>query len=802
MGYEWLSSFGLTGKRIYMTESRDPNSQFIYEKEVHLSDYLYVLLRRWKIAVVVFAVVFVGIAVYSFVAQPIYEASSTLEIGSEKKNNNIIDEIKAGGEGTLQTEIEKFRSRSLAEQVIRRLNLHWQITNYSKGLDIRLLQFNFNGDFPQLRIELTSSTGFRVLDHAGRTLATGQSGQVLNINKDILQLEIVSGAAGDFLVLEQQPIDGIVNDLLSSLTVAEVGKMTNVIRVAYRSSDPEQARDVVNLLVEGYMSINVAQRTAEAGKAVDFISSQLEGVKSKLDSSEQELQEYKVRTGRVTLGPEGNTLLQKVVSVEQQKADLVLKRQRIDFAIQELSRALSNNGSFTPPTIEGVPQLATLAGKLAELEAERKSMLNDYTPAHPAVIKIQSDINRVQNALLSTYRTVRQELALSESDLGKTLAGFEVQMGEIPEAELELAKRMRVNQVNSELYTFLLQKQQEASIAEASTLSAATVIDKAVAPVKPVKPDKKKNLALGFALGLMLGVGVIFLLDYMDQTIKTSEDVRDKLGLSILGIIPRIPFADKDAALPGKRLVTTLSSRSPVVEAFRSLRTNLNFITARESHKVILVTSSLPDEGKSTISGNLATIFAQSGAKVLLVGCDLRRPSLYAMFDQQYEPGLTDLLIERNPSAVRKLTNPKLDFLPSGRIPPNPAAILDSERMKNLIAAAREHYDYVILDSPPVLPVADAQMLAPLCDLVLVVLEPCRIPERAARQMVETLQAIDVKISGVILNDKSGRGFKYYGSYSYYGNKYYRGYYGESQDDVKDSPAVASIKRVWEKLNS
>lgn len=784
-----------------MTEPRTPSTQFIYEKEVHLSDYLLALLRRWKIATIVFSLVFVGVAVYSFVAEPVYEASSTLEIGGKKKDN-LIDEIKASGEGSVQTEIEKFRSRSLAEQVIRRLNLHWQITDYSKGLEVRLVQFNFNGDYPQLSIELTSPTGFRLIDHLGRTLATGQSGQVLTVGKDLLQIDIVSGKAGDSLVFEQQPVDGMVGGLLASLTVAEVGKMTNVIRVAYRSNDPERARDIVNLLVEGYMALNVAQRTAEAGKAVAFISSQLEGVKEKLDRSEQELQEYKVETGRITLGPEGNTLLQKVVTVEQQKADLALKRQRIDLAIEGLTQALKSNGSFNPPTIEGIPQIAELAGKLAELEAKRKSMLNDYTPAHPAVIKLQSDIKRVQDAMLSTYRTVRQEIALGEVDLAKTLAGFEEQMGEIPEAELELAKRLRVNQVNSELYTFLLQKQHEASIAEASTLSAATVIDKAITPLKPIKPNKPKNLVLGLVLGLMLGVGVVFLLDYMDQTIKASDDVRDKLGLVVLGIIPRIPFANEDTKLPGRRLVTTLASRSPVVEAFRALRTNINFLTARQAHKVILVTSSLPDEGKSTISGNLAAILSQSGAKVLLVGCDLRRPSLSAMYGQNYDPGLTNLLIDGNQSAVRRLTDPKLDFLPAGRIPPNPAEILGSERMKKLLAMARTRYDYVILDAPPVLPVTDAQVLAPLCDLVLVVMETCRVPERAALQMVENLQAIDVKISGVILNDKSGRGFKYYGSYSYYGNKYYRGYYGESQDDVPQNPAVATIKRVWEKLNS
>ncbi len=243
------------------------------------------------------------------------------------------------------------------------------------------------------------------------------------------------------------------------------------------------------------------------------------------------------------------------------------------------------------------------------------------------------------------------------------------QLKEIPETELELAKRTRVHKVNAELYNFLLQKQQEAKIAQASTISSVEVIDPAVIPKTPVKPNRKKNLALGLVLGAMLGVGLVFLLDYMDQTIKTTDDVRDKLGLSVFGIIPRIPFADEDARLPRKRLITTLAPKAPVVEAFRALRTNLHYITGKESHKVIMVTSCLPNEGKSTVSGNLAVVLGQTGAKVLLVGCDLRRPSLYEMFGVTSEPGLTDLLVKEDQQALRHLQNVRIDFLPAGQHP-------------------------------------------------------------------------------------------------------------------------------------
>ena len=160
------------------------------------------------------------------------------------------------------------------------------------------------------------------------------------------------------------------------------------------------------------------------------------------------------------------------------------------------------------------------------------------------------------------------------------------------------------------------------------------------------------------------------------------------------------------------------------------------------------------------------------------------------------------VLIDNDQSALRHLTNPKLDFLPAGTVPPNPAEILESKRMGQLLDKVRERYDYVVIDAPPVLPVTDAQILAPKVDINLIVIEPCRVPEKAAMQMVESLKSVDAKIAGVILNDKSGRGFKYYGNYGYYGNKYYRGYYGEENEVDKDGAFVAVVKKVWGKLNS
>ncbi len=784
-----------------MSREETPQQFEAFEKEVHLSDYLNVLLRRWKIALLVFSLVFIGVAIKTFTTTPIYEAKSTLEVHGKQKGG-LLAELEIGETGAIETEIQKLTSASLAARVITDLNLDWQVADASREHDFSVAGLQLEAAFDGLRIELVSSNTYRVTDLAGRELCRADGGTTCNFPGGSLKVDIASGREGQFVELEQQPLDVTLAAFANNLRVSEVGKMTNVIRVSYQHSNSSVARDVINQLVSGYLSQNVMARTQEAGKAVNFISQQLEGVRGKLDFSEQQLQEYKVETGLTTLGPEGNSLVQQMVELEQKAAALALKRDRVDFAIKALNDALRDGSDFTPPTLDEAPQIVTLATRLAELEAEKKSLLVDYTSSHPVVIEVLAEIKRVVETLLSRYQIVRQEILFSEQETAMTIAGYEEQLKDIPAAELELAKRMRVNAVNSELYTFLLQKQQEAQILEASTISAATVIDAAKTPRLPIKPNKKKNLALGLILGLMLGIGLVFLLDYMDQTIKTAEDVRDKLGLNVFGIIPRIPFADEDASLPSKRLVTSLAPKAPVVEAFRALRTNLNYTIAKQKHQVIMVTSSMPGEGKSTVAGNLAVVMSQTGAKVLLVGCDLRRPSLYAMFDIKNVPGLVDLLVNEDQAALRPIAKPRLDVMTAGTVPPNPAEILDSERFKKFLIMARERYDYVVIDAPPVLPVTDAQILAPLVDLCLVTLEPCRIPEKAAQHMVDLLKSVDAKIAGVILNDKSGKGFKYYGSYGYYGNKQYGGYYGETEQVKPAGPLVAGLKFVWGKLNS
>lgn len=262
-------------------------------------------------------------------------------------------------------------------------------------------------------------------------------------------------------------------------------------------------------------------------------------------------------------------------------------------------------------------------------------------------------------------------------------------------------------------------------------------------------------------LGLVLGVSLVLLLESMDRTVKTAQDVRVRFGLTVLATLPRVDRGSDDNNGDERPLITSLASADPVVEAYRALGASLHALGGNASRKIIMVTSCLPGEGKSTVSGNLALALSQTGGRVLLVDCDLRRPSLGRMFGQPEEPGLTELLVSGDRPTFRRLDGLPFDLMTGGGIPNNPIALLDSRQMKDFLEYARKHHEYVVLDAPPVLPVTDARVLAPLADVLLMVVEPCRTQVAIVQQTIESLRAVGREIDGVILNDRSGLAAKY-----------------------------------------
>jgi tyrosine-protein kinase Etk/Wzc len=695
-------------------------------QDIDFYEYLSIIMRRKTTFILAFLAVFIGVVIFTFFMKPIYEASATLHVKDDKGKAGILGELSLNTSNPVNAELEILKSRTNAEHVVKLLHLNWQVAKKSEGLNFKLMEFSSAVKEPVYQIELTGSDTFAVKDNDGKLIGEGRDGRLMQTKDFRLLLNDLKGEKGDSFNLSLLPFDDVVTGLRGGIKAVEEGRMTSIIRVSYTNTDPILTRDIVNTLVQSYLDQSVSLKSEEARRTVDFVEEQIQGLRKTLDDSEKNLQEYKSSSGVIRLDVEAQELIQKISEVEKARA---------------------------------------------QLEVQKRALLTDYTKAHPAV-----------KSLAKQQETITQQLAF-----------YEKKMQNLPEEERALARLTRLSTVNANIYTFLLQKHEEARIAKASTISNIDIVDSAIAPSKPIKPKKGMNILIGLLFGCMLGAGLVFFQEYLDDTIKDADEAKRAMGLPLLAVIPHI--SSREIRLNGsvpKRdpLITQSEPKSVVAEAFRSLRTNLHFTAINKDKKIILVTSTFPGEGKSIISSNLANIFTQTGARVLLIDCDLRRSSLHTQFGHSKTPGLSELLTGDVTFAEAKhdvgITG--LDLITAGTTPPNPSELLGSEVMRQVLLSQRENYDYIIIDAPPVLAVTDAPVLTTISDIVILIMEAGRVPIKAAQHMREILTTMHASVAGIIINDKSGKGE----SYGYYGGRYYRygkekhyGYYSDEEPKPK-----------------
>jgi tyrosine-protein kinase Etk/Wzc len=764
-----------------------------FEREPHLLDYLSVVERRWRVIVPLALLVFAGVTLYTLMQVHVYQAGVVLRVGAKPEASSELLQSNRQNYFSLESEIQILLSNELAEEAAVSLTRLWRVEKWARGVDIQVRELTVPAEVVAPVLELTSATTFRLATADGRTLADGQSG-VPFVAGDVAGVVIIgAGKPGQRLTLTRP-------DLLTARAMVSAGRNAgeyrqgaSLLELTIQNTDPSIARDAANALAEVYLDNNRASRVNEATLMLTFIDEQLKSVGGQLDLSEQALQSFKIKTGLERLSTEGASVVEAAVELEKQRSDLQFRRQRLSSYLGELRKGVAD---FSP--VQEIPGMPELIRQLLELRAKRNTLLLKFTAEHPAVVELDEQLRQTTENIVQVTRSALRGIDQQLADIGQKLQQGSERLAQVPEDELELVRLTRANQVNAELYSYLLQRQQETRIRQASTSSNVEIVSRAMLPKTPIRPNKRKNLVLGLLAGAMVGLGVAFLLDYLDRSLKDEDDVQEHLGLPLLGTIPRI---DDDGGGPGKRLVAHLAPHTPANEAFLGLRTNLLFILTNQKHKTILVTSCLPEEGKSTVAANLAVSLAQTGAKTLVIDCDLRRPAQHRIFRQPETPGLSDILIGNTRKGVHRLAGLDLDMISAGTEPPNPTQLLHSEAMRQFLEKAHARYDYVILDVPPLLPVADALILASQVDVNLLVLESCRIPQRLAVRALKSLQTHDAVPAGVILNDKTGKGARYYGAYSYYEGKYYQGYYRRNEPAPPVAPWRKALGRLWELVN-
>lgn len=585
---------------------------------------------------------------------------------------------------------------------------------------------------------------------------------------------------------------------------AEQVKETRTLKVTYTHTDPAITAAVVNGIAQNFIGRSFETKTEEFTNASDWLDVTTRELKAKVEKAEQALADYTREHNIFSTDNKQTLTTDKLSRLHDQatrtETDRILKQ-----SVYEEVKA--GRGAGLPAAFAD-PKITSLQSKLEELEANEAKLDLKYGPDHPQVTEIKQQI-RIAREQLATSRKALEDKLKSEYELAardeqslrtalNQAKGEAVQQNQdaiqfnILKQEVDTAKA---------LYTDFLQKTSQAKVEVAQQHNNMRLIQPARVPSAPVGPSRFRMIVLGFFLSLIGGVGVAYFLEYVDNTIKTVEDVNRYVRLPALGVIPAIAAAAQGklkGEKNGKRLIIASSSgsgaaqvpyasdrlavidnRSSAAEAYRVVRTSMLLSAAGNPPKTVLVTSGQPGEGKTTTVVNTAISLAQLGASVLIIDCDLRKPSAHKVFGIDHDKGLSTYLsrdIEID-GLITKLQIPNLSLLPCGPIPPNPAELISSERMKNLLRILSERYDHVLIDSPPLIHVTDPVILSSLVDGVILVVHGGKSTRAVTQRARQELASVGAKVFGVVLNNVD---LKRHGYDDYYYYRYNSGY--EQQD--------------------
>ncbi len=555
---------------------------------------------------------------------------------------------------------------------------------------------------------------------------------------------------------------------------------TQLVRIVVDDPDPKKAAKIANAVAEAYSEFNVEERVKLAESAVEWLSKRLEDMKKTLRESQEKLFRFRRDNDIISIENQENVLAQKLEVVNknyiQAKADRAAKEARYRY-LQSLLR--SNNDVLKYTSIFDDPVLEKMRSDLVAAQEERVKLSKIFSENHPKIMSLDNQINFIKKKMreeifkMLEKARVDYEIAIQrEKKLKSLLDEYKKEVFDLNQKMIQYSSLFQDVEKNKKLYDLLLEKLKENDIARHLKENNVSIVEYARVPKAPFKPKKSIILLLSIIMGLMGGVGLALAVDYFDNTVKGREDVENYIKLPLIGYVPAL--MPEEAEVVKKDLFTFYHPKSSISEQIRSIRTAILFMSADHPLKTILVTSSIPLEGKSTIVANLGVTMALNGARTLIIDADLRRGRLHKTFSLDGRKGLTNLILGQfEPEETIFKTNiENLWFLPSGPFPPNPAELLGSSRMNELIKQLEGKFDRILIDSPPVMPVTDPIVLSKIVDGVIIVAKLGKVTREMVNHTKEKLNGVGANILGIILNElelkKKSYGYYYSYSYSYY----------------------------------
>ena len=757
------------------------------EKEISLKDVFGVLFKnKWGI-LACFALVLALAATYTALVAPKYQSSSKVLIRDQAASAQLSDilSMQPGQRSNVANEVEILKSRAIAERVAAELIDQRYVPGTQKLL-------------PVMQTEPETELTPRMV--AGR--------------------------------------------LMERVVIDPVSRQTDLIDINATSTSPEEAQLIADLYAREYRKYDRAISSRRARESREFLEGAVDSFQVNLQQQENELQSFLKNQQVVAPDQEAEQLLSRISTLREQRFEAQLERgkartrlsklqAKLDSIQPGLARAITNNDAMQYKALqEQITKLQTelenyyannpelrsdpddeaqrLKRKIANLKDQVGERAKSLT--RDAVAGTGIGVGGEQGGKLARVQELSERVLQNKLDLQAAKAGVQAadralgtyrsRLEDLPQQKIVLNRLQRSLSTSSSVYKNLRKKLYDARIAEQSELGKVQIVDEALVPKKPVRPNIPLNLALGSLLGVVLGVGVAFTRNMLDNKVRSPDDLR-QMGHSVLGTVPDMQpvvnsdfggrdYIDVEGRKYSTRLIALLNPLSPISESYRHLRTNLQFSHPDSDVRVVLVTSAGPGEGKSITSANLAVTMAQSGRRTLYLDADLRRATGHKTFGIAREPGLVDLLFEPYATVGDRFATEveNLHVLPTGSSVPNPAEVLGSEKMKELIEQLRGDFDFIVIDTSPVMAVTDPLLVSKHCDAVVTVHAANQTEQHAVERAAETLQRVDTQPAGVVLNRFDPKAA--YGSYGYGYGYGYGAYGGAGEPEPEQAPPASA----------
>ena len=782
------------------------NEVNIQEEEIDLKKIIYLLLRQWHWFLLCGILGLGGAYAYTKLTKSNYSVNASILIPEKSATldmKNLFQGALDQPNNNIYNQIEILKSYYNINKTL--LNLNWRTTWQEKDM------FVWKGIYREEPFDVQEATGFvnpegipvYITPLPGDRYTISADGEaLLNNSRKKIQFE-GTGSFGqpftnayfNFTLLKKvnnfetpngnyRFVFNNLNDATMAyqkkLNAALKDKNSDIIACTIEGEEPEKEAEFLNELINVYIGEKMNLQNESQRRSLEFINSQLTGISDSLNSASNRFTEFRSKNTIIDLGAEGKLVMDKLKEVESEKAKSQIQ---LDY-FNNLLAYLNNPGDhkqLVSPSVVGIEDVSlnSLVLKLTELYNRRQVLSFSAKDNNPALVLTDKEIAQTRSQLNENVRNLIDNANRSIRSQKDRQTDISVQLNKLPQKEQKMISIQRQFDLTNEIYTFLLQKRAETNIALASSIPDVQIIDIARPETALTKGlSKLMILIIGFILGLSIPGIVILVLNFFDDRIRSQEDVENNTQLPILGNIMHNPDANE--------LTVYNNPKSSIAESFRTLRTNLQFMFTEPGGKVISIHSTNPGEGKSFNATNLASVLAMNNHKVLIVGADLRKPRAHKIFNLSNEHGLCTYLIgyDTFEQIVIPTLIDNLHIIPSGPIPPNPAEILGTPRMKTLLDQAREQFDYIIIDNAPVALVTDGIIVSHLSDLNIFVLR-YGVSHKHQLEIINELAAKKtVKHIGLLVNDIKTNSFGYT-YYKYYQYEYYQNTYYENEESGK-----------------